>query len=191
VAETSVKAGAGVDLDFVTGFAERWGAAWNSHRPERLLELMTEDIVYEDDAWHRTMRGHGDVREFLEAIWRAMPDLEFELAEGPFLHPSEPVATFYWRGTGTFTGPLQPPGLAPTGARVELDGFDLHEYRDGRVCRLRIVFDMLEMSRQLGLMPARGSRAEKASAAVQRLGMHTKRRFERGRDRFEKRHERA
>jgi hypothetical protein len=59
------------DLDFLTGFAERWEAAWNSHQPDRVLELMTDDIVYDDSAWPRTMRGHGDVREFLEALSRS------------------------------------------------------------------------------------------------------------------------
>jgi hypothetical protein len=39
-----------------------------------------------------------------------MPDLRVEMVEGPFLHPSEPTATFYWKGSGTFTGPLDPPG---------------------------------------------------------------------------------
>jgi steroid delta-isomerase-like uncharacterized protein len=160
-----------IDLDFLTDFAERWEAAWNSHQPDRVLELMTEDIVYDDSAWPRTMRGHGDVREFLEALWRGMPDLRFEMVEGPFLHPSEQVANFYWKGAGTFTGPLDPPGFAPTGARIEIDGFDLQEYRDGRVCRLRIVTDMMEVSRQLGLMPPQGSQLEKAAAAAQRLGV--------------------
>jgi steroid delta-isomerase-like uncharacterized protein len=165
------------DQVFIAEFAERWEGAWNSHQPERLLELMTEDIVYDDSAWPRTMRGHGDVREFLDSVWRAMPDLRFKMVEGPFLRPSEPTATFYWKGTGTFTGPLDPPGFAPTGARIEFDGFDLQEYRDGRVCRLRIVTDMLDVSRQLGLMPREGSRMETASAAAQRLGMRVKRRL--------------
>lgn len=89
------------------------------------------------------------------------------------------MATTYWRGSGTFTGPLDPPGFAPTGARLEIDGFDLQEYRDGLVCRLRIVTDMLEASRQLGLMPQHGSRAEKAGAAAQRLAMRVKTRLER------------
>src|SRR5687767_12756954 len=174
MAETSVEPTTGVDTEFLAGFVERWEAAWNSHQPDRVLELMTEDIVYDDDAWPRTMRGHGDVREFLETIWRAMPDLAFEMVEGPFVREGEPVATFYWKGSGTFSGPLDPPGFAPTGARAEFEGFDLQEYRDGRVCRLRIVTDMLGMSRQLGLMPAQGSRAEKAAAAAQRLGVQAR-----------------
>jgi steroid delta-isomerase-like uncharacterized protein len=179
VAETSVQPATGIDLDFLAGFAPRWEGAWNSHQPERLLELMTEDIVYDDSAWPTTMRGPAQVREFLDSAWGAMPDLEFEMVEGPFLHASEPVATFRWKGSGTFSGPLEPPGFAPTGARVEFEGFDLHEYRDGRVCRLRIVFDMLDVSRRLGLMPQHGSRAEKAGAAAQRLAMQVKTRIER------------
>jgi predicted ester cyclase len=143
---------------------------------------MTEDIVYDDSAWPRTMRGHGDAREFMTSVWRAMPDLQFQLVEGPFLHSSKPVATFYWKGSGTFSGPLEPPGFAPTGARMEFDGFDLQEYRDGKVCRLRIVFDMLDASRQLGLMPQQGSRAEKAGAAAQRLGVRVRNRLRRGGD---------
>ena len=183
MAETSVESiTPGVDIDFLAGFTERWEGAWNSHQPDRVLELMTEDIVYDDSAWPRTMRGHGDVREFLESLWRGMPDLEFEMVEGPFLHPGEPVATFRWKGTGTFTGPLDPPGFAPTGARLEIDGFDLQEYRDGRVCRLRIVTDMMEASRQLGLMPPQGSRVEKAGAAAQRLGVKVRDRMRRGGD---------
>jgi steroid delta-isomerase-like uncharacterized protein len=179
VADTSVQHTAGIDLDFLADFTERWEAAWNSHQPDRVLELMTEDIVYDDPAWPRTMRGHGDVREFLESLWRGMPDLEFEMVEGPFPHQGEAKAAFYWKGTGTFTGPLDPPGFAPTGARIEIDGFDLQEYRDGRVCRLRIVTDMLEVSRQLGLMPAQGSRAEKAAAAAQRLAVQARDRLKR------------
>jgi steroid delta-isomerase-like uncharacterized protein len=170
------------DQDFIADFAERWEGAWNSHRPERVLELMTEDIVYDDSAWPRTMRGHGDVREFLDSVWRAMPDLRFEMVEGPFVHPTEPNAAFYWKGAGTFTGPLDPPGFAPTGARIEFDGFDLQEYRDGRVCRLRIVTDMLDVSRKLGLMPPEGSRVEKAGAAAQRLGVRVRDRLRRNGD---------
>jgi predicted ester cyclase len=125
------------------------------------------------------MRGHVDVREFVTYAWRATPDLEFHMVDGPFLHPSEPKAAFHWEGTGTFTGPLDPPGLAPTGARLAFDGFDLQEYRDGRVCRLRITFDMLDVSRQIGMVPRQGSRAEKAGAAAQRLSVRVRERLRR------------
>lgn len=121
-----------VDPTWLRGFAVQWLEAWNSHQPDRLLALMTEDIVYDDSAWPTTMQGHADVREFLAYTWRAIPDLRFQLREGPYLHPNDRKAAFWWDGDGTHT----------TGKRLEFDGVDLHEYRDGRVARLRIVFDM-------------------------------------------------
>jgi steroid delta-isomerase-like uncharacterized protein len=158
-----------VSEEFLAEFLPRWEGAWNSHRPEALFELMTEDIVYDDTAWPRTMRGHGDVRDFLEHTWRAFPDLRFEMTDGPYLAPDRPAAAFYWRGLGTHTGPIDPPGLPPTGKRMDFHGADFHEYRDGKVARLRILFDMADCMRQLGALPAHGSRGEKAMAALARL----------------------
>ena len=155
----------------VREFVERWTAAWNSHVPERLLELMTEDIVYDDPAAPHTLRGHADVREFLGLTWRAMPDLEFRVADGPFLESGGDRVSLRWSGTATFTGPLVPPGFAPTGQSASFDGFDLYEFREGRVCRLRTVYDMMDFSRQLGLLPPVDSRMVTVTAALQRFGM--------------------
>ncbi len=63
---------------------------------------------------------------------------------------------------------MDPPGFAPTGRRWEVDGVDFQEYRDGRIAKLRVAFDLMTVSRQLGVMPATGSRAERAMAAAQR-----------------------
>jgi steroid delta-isomerase-like uncharacterized protein len=168
LAGTSSRADAPPSIVWIRDFTQRWLEAWNSHEPDRLLALMTEDIEYRDDSWPKTMHGHADVREFLAAIWRATPDMSFELIAGPYVIPGEPRAAFHWRGGGTHTGPLEPPGFAPTGRAWALDGVDFHEYRDARVRRLRIAFDMLSASRQLGLLPAAGSRAERTLAMAQR-----------------------
>jgi steroid delta-isomerase-like uncharacterized protein len=177
MAQTHATQAQDLDQGWVEEFAGRWEAAWNSHQPERLLALMSEDIVYDDSAWPTTMRGHDDVRKFLDFVWTAMPDLRFEMVDGPYLMPSQRKAAFYWKGSGTHTGPLDPPGFAPTGKRLEFEGADFHEYRDGRVCRLRIVFDMMDVGRQLGTLPKAGSAVEKAGAAAQRLGMKVQQRL--------------
>jgi steroid delta-isomerase-like uncharacterized protein len=158
-----------IDPAWVEDFAQRWLAAWNSHDPDRLLALMTDDVVYDDSAWPARMHGHEDVREFLTHTWRALPDLRFELDTGPLVSRSEPQAAMYWTGTATHTGPIDPPGLAPTGKRLAFHGADFHEYRDELVSRLRIVFDMTDVMRQLGVLPAAGSRGERAMATLQRL----------------------
>ena len=153
---------------WIRDFTQRWLEAWNSHEPDRLLALMTEDIEYRDDSWPKTMHGHADVREFLAAIWRATPDMSFELIAGPYVIPGEPRAAFHWRGGGIHTGPLEPPASRPRAAPGRSTASTSDEYRDARVRRLRIAFDMLSASRQLGLLPAAGSRAERALAMAQR-----------------------
>jgi steroid delta-isomerase-like uncharacterized protein len=166
-----------LDETWVADFLKRWAAAWNSHEPDRLLELMTDDIVYDDSAWPTTMRGHGDVRIFLDHAWEAFPDLQFEMTDGPYTVSGQPRAAFYWKGRGTHSGTIDPPGFAPTGRRIEFEGADFHEYRDGRVCRLRIVFDMMEVGRQIGILPKAGSRIEKAGATAQSLAMKLQQRL--------------
>jgi steroid delta-isomerase-like uncharacterized protein len=165
----------GVDLGWLATYAEEYLAAWNSHVPERLLALMAPDIVYDDTAWPTQMRGHEQVRAFLDSAWRALPDLRFELVEGPYVVPGKPKAAFHWRGRATFTGPMRPPGFAPTGRSAEFEGVDFHEYRAGQLARLRIDFDLMDVSRQFGLLPAQGSRAEAVMAGVQRLGARVRR----------------
>ncbi len=155
-------------IEWIRDFETRFIQAWNSHQVDRVLELMTEDIEYSDDHWHKTMHGHADVREALDAYWTAFADLTFELIEGPYVIPGRPHSAIYWRGAGTHTGKLDPPGFAATGRRWQGDGVNVQEYRDGRICRLRICTDMMDGARQLGLLPAFGSRAERALAGAQR-----------------------
>jgi len=167
----SGQTGPEASIGWIGDFVRRWLAAWNSHQVDQVLGFLTEDVEIRDDSWPRTMHGHRDAREFLEALWRAIPDMRFELLEGPYVIPGEPRASFRWRGSGTFTGPMEPPGFAPTGRRWEIDGADFQEYRDGRIVKLRVAFDMMSVSRQLGVMPAAGSREERALATVQRGAM--------------------
>ena len=128
VSETTVQrervSVAPTSIEWTREFVQQWLEAWNSHEADRLLALMTDDIEYRDDSWQKTMRGHADVREFLDATWRATPDMTFELLAGPYVIPGEPRAAFHWRGWGTHTGLLDPPGFAATGRRWELDGAD-------------------------------------------------------------------
>jgi steroid delta-isomerase-like uncharacterized protein len=158
-----------IDTAWAEEFVERWAEAWNSHDPERLFDLMTDDIVYDDSAWPETMRGKPAVREFLDYTWRAFPDMEFEGVGGALVASDGPRAAFWWRGTATHSGPIDPPGIPATGRRVEFEGADFHEYRDGKVARLRIVFDMADIARQLGMLPGPGSAGERAMVWIQRL----------------------
>jgi steroid delta-isomerase-like uncharacterized protein len=155
-------------IGWIRSLVGQWLDAWNSHDADHVLALLTDDVDARDDSWPEPMHGHADVSTFLAALWRAVPDMTFELISGPYVVPGEPRASFHWRGSGTFTGPMEPPGFAPTGRRWVIDGADFHEYREGRISKLRVIFDLMSVSRQLGVMPASGSRAELTLAAAQR-----------------------
>ena len=160
------QAGQAVDDEFVLEFMTGWQAAWNSHDPERVVAKMTADCTYDDAGWHKTMRGHDDVREFLRSTWRAMPDMEFYWARFGRI-PGEAAAMAHWKLRATMLGKLEPPGYAATLGPVEFDGFDYHEYRDGKIARLRIIFNMADIGRQIGAMPPAGSKREKAIVLLQ------------------------
>jgi predicted ester cyclase len=152
-------------------------AAFNTHNADGLVAEMTEDVVLEHSAAPAPLHGRAEIGAFYaNTIWKAFPDLTLELMDGPFLHAHAPRASFNWLATGTHTGPLDPPGLAPTKKRVQADVREILEFRNGLLSRLRIVVDMTEFMRQLGLFPVPGSRGEKAISMMQRLQMKLVRR---------------
>jgi len=64
-----------------------------------------------------------------------------------------------WRLSGHHTGG-EWEGIAPTGARVDLDGMDHFVVEDGRIVSNFVVFDQVQFARQIGLLPAAGSRVD-------------------------------
>jgi predicted ester cyclase len=79
------------------------------------------------------------------------------------------VAVWAWSMEGTNRGPIDPPGFAPTGRSMRVDGVDQWTMRDGRIARYRAFYDMNEVARQLGIVPAPRSRAERGMVTLQRL----------------------
>src|SRR5664279_788410 len=90
-------------------------------------------------------------------------------ADPPLLSVSGDVAFWAWYMEGTHRGPIDPPGFAPTRRRMRVEGVDQWTMRDGRIARYRAFYDMNDLARQLGIVPAAGSTAERGMVALQRL----------------------
>jgi hypothetical protein len=74
--------------------------------------------------------------------------------------------------TATNLGPLDPPGFAPTGRRLEVQGVDMLDFRDGQVSSIRTYFDVLRAAEQLlemRLRPYPHSFRERLFVFLQRL----------------------
>jgi len=156
--------------ELARAFAERWQIAWNSRRAEEVAALCTDDVLWEDPLTEGPEQGKTAVTAYLESTWRTFLDLEFTWSGGPYCSFERTKLACHWHVTGTMTGPVEPEGFAPTGRRMEADGVDLLELRDGLVCSYVGFFDARGMAQQIGVMPARGSRAERIAVTLQRLG---------------------
>jgi steroid delta-isomerase-like uncharacterized protein len=162
----SIDATAVSDLD---AFCARYLLAWNGYDAAAIADLVTDDVVWEDPALVVPARGVAAVQEFMRAAWLAFPDLRFDETDHPHRTAGGDRVAWRWRMRATMTGPLAPPGFAPTGRAMEIEGVDLWTMRDGRIARYRAFYDMSEVARQLGIAPASGTRAERAMVRLQRV----------------------
>ena len=150
-------------------FTARYTATWNGCDTAAMAELVTDDIVWADPALAQPARGVAEVQEFMRTSFRAFPDLRFSEPDPPALAISGDVVLWCWSMEGTHTGTIDPPGFAPTGRRMRVDGVDRWTMRDGRIAAYRAFYDMNDLARQLGIVPPPGSRAERGMVALQRL----------------------
>jgi steroid delta-isomerase-like uncharacterized protein len=167
---------ASLDLD---AFCARYVAAWNEHDRDAMAHLLTPDVVWSDPAVPGAVRGIPAVQEFMRGAYVAFPDLRFDEPEPRHLSAAGDDVAWRWRMRGTMLGPIEPPGFAPTGRAMEVEGVDLWTLRGGRIAVARAYYDMSEVARQLGIVPALESRAERAMVALQRLRARVLRRTRR------------
>jgi len=106
-----------------------------------------------------SLRAPEGVREWFSNTFRAVPDFGMEVLD--LLAHGDKVAV-RWHMTGTFEGEARFEGAIATGARVDITGCDVLTVRDGRIVRNDAYMNGMEMARQLGVFPPRGSAQERA-----------------------------
>jgi steroid delta-isomerase-like uncharacterized protein len=156
-------------VEWLREFGERYLGAWNSHDPDAVAACASEDVVWVDPALVEPARGRAELADFVRTSCAAFPDLSFEELGDPAITDDSRAAYAPWRMVGTNTGPIDPPGFAATGKRIEIRGFDVWRFRGGLIWRYEALYDFSEIARQLGLLPPRGGRAERMMAGAQRL----------------------
>ena len=103
---------------------EAFGDAWNRHDIDALMSFMSDDCVFQTaagaDACGTRHAGTEAVRKAFAAAWEMVPDAQWRnsrhVVDGD-------RGTSMWTFTGT----------AADGTRIEVDGIDVFEFRDGRI----------------------------------------------------------
>ncbi|MGI8596278.1 MAG: ester cyclase [Thermoleophilaceae bacterium] len=155
--------------DTARALFERTYGLLNEHDVRHIPSVFTEDVVFDDDAWPEPVVGHREMERFVTTLWRAMPDFRFELVDGPYLAEDGRRAAARVRGGGTLTGPLDPPGFAPTGAALSIEYGGFYEFEGDRVKRARVIVNMNDVAVQIGAAPGPGTLGERVAVTVQRV----------------------
>ena len=85
-----------------TDVAQAWMDAWNSHNPDTVAALYTEDAVLEDVTLGAVNRGRAATRDFAVSTFAALPDAHFDLVRSTV---KDGHGTIEWVVSGTDTGP--------------------------------------------------------------------------------------
>jgi steroid delta-isomerase-like uncharacterized protein len=132
--------------------AEKFIAAWNSHDPDKMLPLFTDDVVYEDVAFGEVSHGKAEFRKFAASEFDGVPDLELKLLRGS-IHDGH--GTVEWMFTGTDKG------VYKTGKKFSVRGVSVIDVRDGKVSRSVDYYDVATIMRQVGMLPSQPTDAAK------------------------------
>ena len=104
------------------------------------------------------LRGHDELRDYFASLFAAMPDARTTVTR---LVAGEQSCAVEWRLEATLNGaPLM--GIEPNGKHIEIRGFDLFELEDDKLVSNTAYFDGAGLARQIGMLPADGSGADRA-----------------------------
>ncbi len=149
-----------LDRDFAQTWYRAWVDGWNSHDPERLRDLVTDDFVLDSPTTRLVewdVHGPDGAVEYMRYVVTAYPDLIWEIVAPPMFTDGHRLAAFSWRGTGTFSGELGRPGgraVPGTGLPFEFRGLEVFGFRGDRACHLFASYDMTGLTKQIGIYPS-------------------------------------
>jgi predicted ester cyclase len=151
-----------IDTQFAVGFLDRLHTAVNAHDAAAVAALCCEDVVWDDPAASTPLHGREAVYRFHhETMFRALPDVRIELIDGPCLAFDGTSIATRLRISGTMTGPLIPPGFAPTNGPLAFETAEFSKFDGGLLSRHTVVINMLGLARQIGAVPAPGGLADR------------------------------
>lgn len=120
--------------------------ALNRQDVEGVMAFYTDDVVFDDISVPEPLRGTDAMREFMQGMYAAFPDLHVELRS---LFGQEKIVAAEYDLIGTHRGELD--RNPPTGKTFRIRALSVYEYDGSRFTRETFYWDSASMLRQLGL----------------------------------------
>jgi steroid delta-isomerase-like uncharacterized protein len=150
---------------------DAWEAAWSEKDEAAFARICSPGIHYEDPLVGEPLEGLEALRAHARQLWFAFPDARMQklgtrLTDGRYVAaPSKLLATN--------REPLA--GLPATNRFIVVPCIFYCEVDRGVLLRVRAFYDLYEAATQLGLLPGRGTLAEKALLVLRGFGLRTNR----------------
>lgn len=141
--------------------AERYIAAANAHDVKRMLDLWEPGGVETFPTFGQTHRVPDQFASHFECLFEAIPDVSWDIIS---ITADSDGAVVRSRMSGIHLGNYQ--GIAGTGQRFAVETIDFLQIRAGKIAHNDVVFDGLDVLRQLGVLPPQNSRRERAMQAL-------------------------
>lgn len=126
-------------------------------------DLSRPELIWATDAVDHLLPigdavGRDAIVAFFTEMVAALPDLTVEVEH---TIAQDRLVVVQWRAAGTFTG-AEFQGIRANGRKVNFRGCDVMEIREGLVVENTAYWDNAGFARQVGLLPAPGSWADRA-----------------------------
>ena len=116
----------------------------NSHDIEKLLTLLTDDIMFEDVTFGVVMKGKDGFKQIYPTFITAAPDFKLEPKSWVTSDKSFALEMVF---TGTQKGDL--PSLPATGKSFSIRGCSFGEFENGKIKGRRDYWDSASLAKQL------------------------------------------
>jgi predicted ester cyclase len=159
----------------VEDFFERWIEGSNDGRWDAVAAMMHPDIVLTDPMSPDPARGREEAIARAKGQYEPFPDGRVVMLGEPFVAIDGPELSYRWRFSGTHLRRIVPPGFAPTGQLLEVEGTSVLRFHDQQVIAVWMYFDTTQVARQVLAAPAAGGRLERLIAVSQRMRVRLRR----------------
>lgn len=123
-------------------------AIWNDQNYDVLAKIHSEDIIVHSSSYAEPIVGIEAFTKMVKANAITFPDFELQLGN---IYFSGDMTFLFWKAVGTNDGPFAN-GSPPTGKTIKIWGMAADKVVDGKVVETWIVWNEVDMLRQLGML---------------------------------------